>query len=165
MLKLIGNMRDLDFPSLMNVYMEGNLEKAASYGGLLQVEEDFRIYLREDFFPVQGAFYALWEVRGTPVSALRMEPYRDGWLLEALETAPEYRNRGYAKTLVAAVLREMENRGVVKVYSHVVKSNTLSLKTHYACGFRDVLDYAVYIDGTVTRQACTLCWQSGTAMA
>lgn len=162
MLKLVGKMRDLDFPALMNIYMEGNLEKAESYGdgGLLQAEEEFRDYLRADFFSVPGAFYALWEAEGKPVSALRMEPYQDGWLLEALETAPTHRNRGYAKMLISAVIRYLAAQGPVRVYSHVSRGNVPSLRTHYACGFEKFLDYAVYIDGSVTQRACTLRWQT-----
>ena len=162
MLKLVAKMRDLDFPALMDIYIEGNLEKAEEYGsgGLLRAEEEFRDYLNSDFFAVSGAFYALWEVGGKPVSALRMEPYQDGWLLEALETAPEMRKQGYAKMLISAVLAHMAAQEAVRVYSHVSRRNIASIRTHHACGFREYLDYVVYLDGTVSRNGVTLCWFS-----
>lgn len=159
MLKIVKQIWELDFPGLMNVYIEGNLEKAKEYGanGLSRVEREFYDYLREDFFCHRGAFYAVWKMDGRAVSALRMEPYQDGWLLEALETAPEQRGRGYARALVTAALAYL---GSAVVYSHVSKQNEPSLRTHLTCGFEKYLNHAVYIDGTVTQRAYTLRYES-----
>ena len=85
-----------------------------------------------------------------------MEPYRDGLLLEALETAPGWRRMGYAVRLIQAVQQMLEQQGSVRIYSHVSKKNTASLKTHLRCGFEIYLDYAAYIDGSVNRRAHTL---------
>ena len=154
MLQIAKRLEELDFSALMDIYSEGNLEKAEEYGdgGLLRAEREFYDYLREDFFRQKDAFYALWKVQGRYVSALRLEPYRDGWLLEALETAPDHRRKGYAKELMHAVLDEM---GHVIVYSHVSRRNEASLRTHYACGFQKHLDHVVYLDGSVTNRAVT----------
>ena len=93
MLKLATRMRELNFYALMDVYREGNEENgAAAYPRadeaeqLLLAEQDFYQYLRESFFQTEGAFYAVWTEKGYYVSALRLEPYQDGLLLEALET-------------------------------------------------------------------------------
>ena len=155
MLLIMKRLEELDFSALMDIYIEGNREKAEVYGdgGLLRAEREFYDYLREDFFRQKGAFYAVWQVSGRYVSALRLEPYQDGWLLEALETAPADRKKGYAKALMTAVLEMMgENR----VYSHVSKRNEASLRTHYACGFQKHLDHMVYLDGSVSNRAVTL---------
>lgn len=163
MLKIYTSIQGLDFGQLMAVYAQSNLENALelypheeSNVAIMRVEQDFYCFLKEDFFETQGAFYAVWEHNGRYVSALRMEPYRDGNLLEALETAPAQRRKGYAKALIKAVtsyLREQSNR---KVYSHVNKKNHASLKAHEACGFNRILEYAVYIDGSVMQNSCTL---------
>ena len=155
MLLIAKGLEELDFSALMDIYIEGNLEKAEEYGdgGLLQAEREFYDYLREDFFRQSDAFYGILVVRGRYVSALRLEPYRDGWLLEALETAPDSRKLGYAKALMAAVLERM---GKATVYSHVSRQNRASLRTHYACGFTKHLDHVVYLDGTVTDRGVTL---------
>ena len=162
MLVLIKSMKELNFGQLMSVYEEGNLENGREfYPGLsqnqqiLRAEQDFYQYLRECFFKTDGALYAVWVEKGKYVSALRLEPYRDGLLLEALETAPEYRQKGYAKQLIAAVLALPV---VDKVYSHVHKKNTASMRTHESCGFRKVLDYAANIDGSVSSNSYTLCY-------
>lgn len=155
MLKIVKTMRELDFSALMEVYIEGNEEKAEKYGdgGLLRAEQDFLVYLQDVFFRTQGAFYCVWLEENRLVSALRLEPYQDGWLLEALETAPHSRRKGYAKALMTAVLQYMDGQ---TVYSHVSKHNDASLRTHLACGFEKYLDHAVYIDGSVTPRAFTL---------
>ncbi len=161
MLKIVEKFGQLDFRQLMDVYIEGNEENGAcrypnlpENQRLLEAEQDFCQYLRECFFPTEGAFYALWVVEGRYVSALRLEPYQDGLLLEALETAPEHRQMGYAKALVQAVLSHV---GEQKIYSHVHKRNTPSLRTHESCGFRRILDHAVYADGSVLTKSCTFC--------
>lgn len=155
MLLIAKGLEELDFSALMEIYIEGNLEKAEEYGdgGLLRAEREFYDYLREDFFRQRDAFYAVWTERGRYVSALRLEPYKDGWLLEALETAPDDRKKGYAKALIKAVLVYM---GQAKIYSHVSKGNEASLRTHCVCGFRKFQDHAVYLDGTVTHRSVTL---------
>ena len=159
MLYIARSMRELNFAALMEVYIEGNRENAAENypdlpegQGLLQAEQSFYQYLREDFFRVPGAYYAIWQEAGRYVSALRLEPYRDGLLLEALETAPEQRRKGYAEVLIRAALP-----GQGKVYSHVHKRNIPSLRIHEKCGFRRISEQAVYIDGSVNDRCCTMC--------
>lgn len=163
MLYIAKSLRDLNFGALMEVYREGNLENAKEFWpelpqgqGILWAEQEFYQYLREDFFSTDGGVYALWQENEKYISALRLEPYRDGLLLEALETAPEYRRRGYAGRLILAVLSQLQPK---KVYSHVSKQNTASLSVHEKCGFQRILDYAVYIDGSVNQRAVTMCYE------
>lgn len=161
MLKLFFKLKELDFEQLMAVYEEGNMENAAEFFPdappavqLERAKQAFEDYLREDFFRVSGAFYAVWEDAGEYVSALRLEPYGDGWLLEALETRPCRRKKGYAVKLITAALERFPKG--THVYSHVGKRNTASMATHLRCGFEKVQDYAKYVDGTVTQYSCTL---------
>lgn len=167
MLHLARNLTQLRFGSLMEIYEEANRE----HGQMLwpdepemrQIqlsEQDFYRYLNEGFFRTPGAVYAVWEAGGQYVSALRLEPYRDGLLMEALETTPEQRRRGYAAALIQAVQEELKRQGGAKVYSHVDKRNTPSLKTHAKCGFRPIADYAVCVDGSVSRKLYTMCWDA-----
>jgi GNAT superfamily N-acetyltransferase len=160
MLYIATKMQELNFSQLMAVYEEGNRENGEIFypdlpegQQLLCAEQSFYEYLREGFFPVSGAVYAIWIENECYVSALRLEPYEDGLLLEALETAPTQRRKGYAKKLIRAVLEQFPQ----KIYSHVSKKNTASLAVHEKCGFVQVLDYAKYIDGSVARNAVTLC--------
>ena len=161
MLQLATKLQELNVSQLMAVYEEGNRENGSILypelpegQQILRAEQSFYEYLREGFFPVEGAVYALWVENGRYVSALRLEPYADGLLLEALETAPEQRRKGYAEKLIRAVLEQFPQ----KIYSHVSKKNTASLMVHQKCGFCQILDYAKYIDGSVLRTAVTLCY-------
>jgi len=160
MLIIAKKLHELSFSALMEVYIEGNQEKAADEWShlppqfaLQQAEQDFYLYLKDDFFKTADACYAVWQEQGRYMSALRLEPYRDGLLMEALETAPDYRRQGYGKKLVEAILSYYSGR---KVYSHVDRKNLPSLLTHQSCGFQKILDHAVYIDGSVNHRAYTM---------
>ena len=156
------NLTQLDFNKLMNVYAEGNRENGAelypdSPAGVqvARAEENFREYLSQVFFRQSGAVYYIWEENGSYVSALRLEPYQDGMLLEALETRPESRRQGWSKRLIRSVQEKIPEG---KLYSHVNRRNIPSQKVHESCGFRQVLDYAAYVDGSVNTYAVTLAW-------
>lgn len=150
MMLTVRSINELNFGQLMEVYIEDNLQKEE---GLLEAEQHFWQYLREIFFKVPGAVYYIWQEAGCYVSALRLEPYRDGWLLEAMETAPDYRRNGYAEKLLRKVL---ELPDYERIYSHVHKKNIPSLKIHEKCGFCRISEQAVYIDGSVNSYACTM---------
>ena len=163
MLRIIRKMRELDFPALMEVYEEGNRENGEELWPelpeglrMLSAEQAFRQYLQECFFVTPEAVCCVWLENGKYVSALRLEPYQDGLLLEALETAPHSRRKGYAAALIKAVL---ETFGEKKIYSHVSKRNTPSLRVHEKCGFRRIAEHAVYADGSVMQNHVTFCSQ------
>lgn len=158
---IANRLGELSFGKLMEVYSEGNLEKGQELWPdepegrqMALAEQEFYQYLQQVFFRTPDARYLILEESGRYLSALRLEPYRDGLLLAALETAPEYRNKGYGAQLVQAAL---ESVGAMKVYSHVEKGNTASLRVHEKCGFSRVLEHAVYADGSVDDRCCTLC--------
>ena len=162
MLIIAKKMRDLDFGQLMEIYIEGNLEKGKELAPeetearqIALGEQEFYQYLKQVFFRTLGAVYAVWEENGKYVSALWLEPYRDGLLLEALETRPDQRQKGYAKALICGVLTRTGN---TKIYSHVDKANLASARTHESCGLRKTLNYAVCADGSVLRQLDTFCF-------
>ena len=163
MVKIVTKLTQLRYSDLMAVYEQSNRACAAQhYGaldandGLIRAEQELYAYLGEIFFERSGAFVGIWEENGEYVSAVRMEPYLDGLLLNGLETAPEHRNKGYAQRLVAAVLQDVR----LPVYSHVHKENGPSLRVHRACGFSVVGQGAIYLDGTQTDESLTLCRKS-----
>ena len=163
MLVIARTLEELDFPQLMKIYIEGNQEHGEEFWPKKTPEEqirlselDFLSYLRDSFFAKQGTVYMIWQVDNRYVSALRLEPNRDGLLLEALETLPEERRKGYAISLIAAVQEWLRDSGKSKLYSHVSKKNVPSLKTHMHCGFEVYLDYAVYSDGRLNQNAYTM---------
>lgn len=159
MLVVAEKFSQLRFLQLMAVYEQSNLENGSRLELhlsenelLLRAESSFYTYLTECFFKTPGAAYALWEVDEAYVSALRLEPYRDGLLIAALETKPDRRNMGFATEL----LRAVRDRWQEPLYSHVSKQNGASLALHEKCGFQPIADHACYIDGSVSHHAWTL---------
>lgn len=167
MLIVARSMKELSVPGLMEVYEEDSRKTgAARYPWespsrqQVLAEEDFREYLFQVFFREKDAVYLIWEDAGRYVSALRLEPYQDGFLLEGLETATGQRRKGYASRLLREAQAYLTELGPVRLYSHVAKGNTPSLRTHFACGFHRHLDYARYIDGSVDSRSVTLLYTS-----
>ena len=160
MLRIFRSAKGLDFPALMCVYSEANSENGEREyphepPGLRQLlaEEDFREYIYGSFFPTEGAFYAIWEVEGEYVAALRAEPHRDGMIIAGLESAPCHRRKGYATRLLTETAKLLKGK---KIYSHVDKTNAASLRVHEKCGFRIAQHRAVSLDGSVLPGSYTL---------
>lgn len=155
MLYICHNLRELDFSALTAVYEEGLRRRARRNmsSGIWEETQELFWYLQEDFFCLPGAVYMIWEDAGIYRSALRLRPYRDGLLMDGLETAPGDRRRGYAGELLRQSLIWAGER---PVYSHVDKRNRASLCLHAACGFHLLEDHAVLLDGTLTRDCLTL---------
>ena len=163
MLKIARSIAELNFSRLMAVYTEGNHRNGIDFYPILSqdqqlrmAETDFYNYLDAVFFHQPDSFYAIWEVNGQYFSALRMEPYKDGFLLCALETDPHCRRLGYATRLLESVLAYMAQQGNGTIYSHISKRNKASLGIHMKAGFQIILDHAVYSDGSVLQSSYTL---------
>lgn len=160
MLKLIRCMRDVDFAELLNIYRVSD-EIYGCYEcdeeGRFSAEHEFYQYLKDVFFQMPDALYAVWSVQRSAVSALRVEAYCDGLLVTALETAPESRRKGYATLLLSAILSEF---GSQKIYSHVHRNNAASMRVHEKCGFVRISDSATMIDGSFMPSYCTLCYDN-----
>ena len=124
---------------------------------ILYAQQDFYDFL-VSFFALDKAKYFIWAPLGRYAAALRVEPYKEGLLLEALETAPNARREGYGAALLQAVLRELKESEYQIVYSHVNKRNRASLNVHKKCGFSIISDSATYVDGTITQNSYTLCY-------
>ena len=163
MLRIAYKLSELNFSNLMHVYLEGNIENGNVRHPYLPppqrvaaAEQDFYQYLNEVFFRQKKSFYAILEATGEYRAALRIEPYQNGCLLCALETAPDDRRKGYASELVEQVVAYLSTLGDGVLYSHVSKRNKASLAVHKKCGFSIIFDYAVYSDGSVLQSYYTL---------
>ncbi len=146
------NLEELDFSALMDIYAEGNEENALKFWpekspeerNVLALEAYFE-YLRDGFFSESKGTYYIFEEAGVYMAALRLEHYGDGVLLEALETRPDARKKGFATKLIKEVQTRMP-RGT-RIYSHVSKSNAASIAVHTACDFEMVCDWVICDDG------------------
>lgn len=146
MLIRITEYGDLDKRKLMDIYSESNYENTDYFfpeepdkeKAVRQVEAGFLDFLKNDFFSKPEAAVWVYEENGTWFSALRTCRVSDVYYLEALETRPDQRRKGYAALLLSAVADAMKKEGPFRLYDCVSKRNTASLKTHEKCGFRIV---------------------------
>lgn len=143
MLLRLTELREADIPRLMAVYVEGNQENGAYFhpdlpveAGIRLAEQDFVKYLREDFFTRPENVYYVLEQDGAWVAALRLYALEQCYYIEALETALEYRRRGYGSRLLRELIRDLERTGPVELRDCVRKTNQASLRTHFAAGFQ-----------------------------
>lgn len=143
MLIAITRSDEVDDQKLMAIYAEGNLENADHFypqvedrlEAVKKVECDFCNYIKSEFLNGRNIYYVL-EVDGIWVSALRLYCLERGfYYLEALETIPDRRNKGYASRLLTEVINELKKNGSFKICDCVGKKNTASLNTHKKCGF------------------------------
>ena len=57
---------------------------------------------------------------------------------------PDYRKKGYAKELLLKLQHYLKEKNTTCVLtSHVEKTNTASLNTHFAAGFEITADYVI----------------------
>ena len=147
MLLKITEFAGLDTGKLMCVYSESNYENTDYFypdetdkeAAVKKVEAGFTEFLRDDFFTQEEAACWILEEEGAWVSALRICRVQDGvYYLEALETRPDLRGKGYASKLLSGVLEAMKAEGGFRLCDCVSKRNAASLKTHLKCGFRIV---------------------------
>ena len=155
MLKVVRTMAELPFGKLMGIYIQSNRECGKKWPNeslerqIAMAEQEVYAYLRQCFFTRPGSRYFIWEEQGSAICAVRCETYADGWLLTALETAPEYRGQGFATKLLTAVLGSLEPG---KVYTHIRNDNHASQAAHRNCGFTKIKTGARLLDGSYSRE-------------
>ena len=144
MLLQITRYADLDERMLMDLYAEGNLENTDYFfpgikdkaEAVRKVEAGFLGFLQDEFMDRPGNTYWILEENGVWVSALRTTRIRPGlYYIEALETRPDCRRKGFAARLLTGVAETLKKDGPFRLCCCVSKKNTASLKTHLACGF------------------------------
>ena len=149
MLHIITTYADLDGPRLMTVYAESNRENTDYFFpdladkalAVKRVEEGFLTFLREEFFTWPGPAYYVLEEAGEWVSALRLNEIEPGlYYLEALETRPDSRGRGFASRLLTGVQESLKREGPFRLCDCVGRRNLSSRLCHERCGFRAVAE-------------------------
>ena len=140
----IKTFDQVDGRKLMDIYRESNTENTDYFypdvsnkdEALQKVECDYLNYIENDFLANSKNRYMILEHDGTWVCALRLYCIDDRlYYIEALETHPEYRRKGYAVQLLTDVIGLLKERGAYTVCDCVDKKNMASLLTHQKVGF------------------------------
>ena len=147
MLLKIEQYCDLNERMLMDIYSESNFENTDYFFpdeenkelAVQKVETGFLDFLKNEFFSQNEAAYWIFEENGVWHSALRTCKVLNGpYYLEALETQPDSRKKGYASLLLLSVLDVLKKGGSFRICDCVSKKNPASLKVHEKCGFQIV---------------------------
>ena len=140
----INTFGQIDGRKLMDIYRESNVENTDYFypdtsnkvEALRKVECDYLDYIRKDFLANEKNRYMILENNGNWVCALRLYCIDTGlYYIEALETHPEYRRKGYAAWLLTDVIDLLKKRGAYMIRDCVDKKNIASLLTHQKVGF------------------------------
>lgn len=152
MLKEYKSMTQNEMYTLVHeIYIEGCTENALEKypdaddlsAAIWAEEASFITYLQSFFASPDNAYYVL-EENGMPVCATRLSRIADFYYLEALETPPKYRKKGYASRLLKELTTLLHQRGPVDIRDCVSKTNTASLATHKKCGFIIAEESGIY---------------------
>ena len=167
MLVQVNAYSDVDPRKLMDLYAEGNLENAEEFypdidkdEAVKKVEADFLRYLEQDFFQSTNPSYWILEENGQWVSALRLNRLQlDLYYLQALETRPDSRRKGYAARLLNEVCDALKQEGPFRLCDCVGKWNKPSLQTHLKCGFEIVSEAGYdYLSGEASERNYGMCY-------
>lgn len=85
--------------------------------------------------------FALIRMDGFPAGAAMAAIVRDWGCITALRTPPEYRRRGIARALVAALAGWVCRQGGEHLFLQVEKSNAPARRLYASAGFRHAYDY------------------------
>ncbi len=162
MFQVFKHISDINISAFKHLYREQLLKmQRCSYPnlddieGALSAEQDF-YYDLNSFFRMNGSFIAVWQENKRYVSALKIEKFKDGFLISGFETDPDFRNTGFGSSLLKSVLMYISDSNDLRIYSHIKKNNVASLCVHQKCGFQIHCDYAEFLDGTVSNDSYTM---------
>ena len=164
MLLKITELVDENSKKLMDIYRESNIDNIKHFYpkitdmeiGRRKVEKDYVNYLKNDFLTDSDRCCYVWKENGIWVSALRFYKIKDKlYYLEALETHPDYRKKGFAEKLICGVIDKLKSDGDFEIKSYTGKKNIASQMTHEKCGFKRieerVFDYSIneYVENVI----------------
>lgn len=135
MLKRITQVQGQTVRDQMELYRESMAQLAGRFESPQAMEQAYGEFLKE-FVTHSNQMVLVEEVDGVWVSGLRCVESAPGvWFLEALETAPQARGKGWAKQLMKHTQQLLTGQGAGELFSLVSPRNTPSIATHVACGF------------------------------
>ena len=146
MLLVFTGAEGLDGEAFSGVYRGSALENCrgmypdepTDQGALARYEGDHLAYMAGPFWEEGGVLLVLAGEDGRYLAAVRLYPGTGAgcWQMEALETRPGERRKGYGLELLRQTQGWLERAGGGTLLSHVGRGNLASLGAHQAAGFR-----------------------------
>lgn len=120
---------------LFDVYAESMADLSCDFSSEEEMRLSYREFL-EDFVSDDCQLVLVEEDAGTWKSALRAVPCGDGrWFVEAVETDPGARRKGYGRLLLLHAADHLRTLGAREVTCCISESNAASRRLHESCGF------------------------------
>ena len=137
MLERIENVNEQVIEKMFLLYAESMADMEREFKDRDEMEASYAAFLKEFIEnPKQMVFVETEEKQWVcGLRAVESEPGK--WFLEAVETMPGYRNRGYGKKLIPHVTELLKGIGAKKIDCIIGKSNLSSIKMHSDCGFKE----------------------------
>ncbi len=138
---------EADYPSIKRIFEEGIITGNATFQKTAPGWDDWNasklLYCR--LAAVVDNEIAGWTAL-TPTS--KREVYK-GINEESIYIAKKYMGKGIGKLLMNALIDESEKHGVWTLYASIFPENTVSIKLHLSCGFREIgfMEKAGCMDG------------------
>ena len=134
MLKCVTQVEPETARRLVALYRESMDQLARNFESPQAMEQAYEEFLKE-FVTHHRQMVLVEEVDGVWVSALRCVECAPGvWFLEALETAPQARGKGWAKQLIKHTPQLLTGQGAGELFSLVSPRTAPSIATPVACG-------------------------------
>lgn len=150
-LLVFKDFESVDAEQFLNIYKESSADNAQKWfpelekaEALKEYENGFLGFMKNDFFSGGGLLFIIADC-GCYVSALRLyEKAPAEYYLEALETNPDCRKKGYGREVLLQLQRYLKNHSKSYILTaHVEKTNIPSLKAHKSAGFEITADYVI----------------------
>ena len=120
---------------LLSVYSESMNEMKIHFANDAEMCEAYASFLR-DFVKNPKQLILVEVFHDEWISALRaIEAIEGHWFLEAVETKPEERKKGFGKDLLVHTIDYLKNIGMRELTCTISKNNLKSQALHRKCGF------------------------------
>ncbi len=136
MLEQITHVNEQVIEGLFQIYAESMSDLEADFTDKAEMKKSYASFLK-GFIEKPNQLVLIEKIDGKWVSGLRVIEEKPGkWFVEAVETAPAYRNNGYGKKLLLDTIAFLKNKNADRIECTIAKDNTASIKVHSACGFQ-----------------------------
>lgn len=135
MLNIVTQIDENTIRRLLSVYSESMNDMKINFASDAEMYAAYTSFLR-GFVKNPKQLIIVEESNDEWVSALRaIETIEGHWFLEAVETKPEKRKKGFGKDLLRHTIGYLINIGMAELTCTISKNNFKSQALHEKCGF------------------------------
>ncbi len=140
MINIVTQIDENTISRLLSVYSESMDDMRINFNNDVEMCLAYASFLR-DFVQNPKQLIVVETVNDDWVSALRAIETTDGhWFLEAVETKPDERKKGFGKNLLCHTIDYLKNRGMKELTCTISENNYKSQALHEKCGFVPTID-------------------------